>query len=111
MSAAWFNRMGIVILVLGLGSALWIGRPNHPAANNSTGDWQDSTLALTDSKTNTRNIELYGGKLQVLMVKVLEWSQQRQARAIFVAAFSCSVALGCFLIAAFQRKIATGNVR
>ena len=97
--AALLNTTGVIVLLFGLGSATLLFRLNHPTNSNPNGDWQDSTLTLTDSKSNARDIELYGGKLEVLMVKCLEWLRRPESLVIIIAATSVLTALGCFLFA------------
>jgi hypothetical protein len=99
--AATLNTVGVIVLLVGIGSASLVYRlgqnPSPTSGTNSS--WIDSTLSLTDSKTSTRDIELYGGKLEVLMVKCLDWLRRPGSLAIIIAVISTLVALGCFLVA------------
>ena len=98
---AALNIMGVIVLLVGIGSARLVIQRGQPPATNSTaiGGWQDSSLALMDSKTATRNIELYGGKVEVLMVQALDWLQRPAVLAILIALVAVLLALGCFLTA------------
>jgi hypothetical protein len=101
MNASRLNVIGVIVLLVGLSAALLLSQ-NRPAPSQTTGDWKDSTLTLTDSKTNTRNIEMYGGQLEVLMVKWQAWIQRSESQALLIAITSALVALGCFLVARWQ---------
>jgi hypothetical protein len=99
--AATLSTVGVIVLLVGIGGAVLVYRlgQNPSAASTTNSDWKDSTLSLTDSKTSTRDIELYGGKLGVLMVRWLEWLQRPESLAIIIATISALIALGCFLLA------------
>ncbi len=97
------NVIGVVVLLIGLGAAVILYGQDRAVNTDSNGDWKDSTLSLTESKANTRNIELYGGKLQVLMVKCVEWLGQPKSRAIIIGTASVLMALACFLAARRRR--------
>jgi hypothetical protein len=103
MKARTLKIIGAVVLVLGLGSAFLLYRQSRPATSSENSDWKDSTLSLTDSKANTRNIELYGGKLEVLMVKCVEWLHRPESLTAIVATLSTLIALVCFVAAIAQR--------
>ena len=98
----WILQLvGALVLLVGIGTAtllLWLRPPPVPPAQPN-GDWQDSSLALTDSKSATRNIELYGGKVEVLLVRLLEWCQRPEAWALFIVSGAVLIAVGCFGIA------------
>jgi len=98
MSAGTFNIIGVVVLLVGLGSAGLVYR-NRPATPTTTSDWKDSSLTVTDSKISTRNIELYGGKIEVLMVKYQEGLRHPTVLAIICGTLSILIALGCFFVA------------
>ncbi len=95
------NMAGLIVLLVGIGSAGLIYRSGQkpPAFENTTGEWKDGSLSLTESKTATRNIELYGGKLEVLMVQWQERLQRPTSIAIITGAVSVLIALSCFLVA------------
>jgi len=99
--AATLNTVGVIVLLVGMGSAglvYWLGR-DRSVSSTANGGWRDSSLSLTDSKASTRDIELYGGKVEVLMVKCLGWLERPESLAIIIATISALVALGCFLVA------------
>lgn len=93
--------VGLLVLLMGIGSAGFILRLRPPpvATAQPNGDWQDSSLALTDSKSATRNIELYGGKVEVLMVQFLDWLQRPESLALLITSGAVLIALGCFRVA------------
>ena len=93
------NTIGVVVLVLGIGSALLLYRQSRPATSNTNGEWKDTSLSMTESKANTRDIEMYGGKLEVLMVKFQDWFRRPESQAIVIATFSVLLGAGCFLVA------------
>ena len=101
MSAGTLKTVGMLVLLVGLGSACLVARLGQkPVPSAGTpGDWQDSSLALTDSKSTTRNIELYGGKVEVLMVRLLDWAQRPEGLALLIISGAVVIALGCFGIA------------
>ena len=99
MSALRWNVAGVVVLVVGLGCAIPLYRQNRSPVFAPNGEWRDTTFALTESKANTRNIEMFGGKLEVLMVKWQEWFRDADTRAMVIGTISVLIALGCFLTA------------
>jgi hypothetical protein len=93
---------GVVVFCLGTIAALLIdrtGRDPQLAPPSADGDWRDSTLSSSDSKASARNIELYGGKLELLMVSWMEKVRQPRSLALLTASASAAVALACFLAA------------
>ena len=85
---AILNAVGLIVLLIGIGSAgliYWSGQ-KPPAPETTTGEWKDGSLSLTESKTATRNIELFGGKLEVLMVQWQERLQRPTSIAIITGA-------------------------
>jgi len=99
--AATLTTIGVIVLLVGIGSAALVYRLGQKSAPASTtaGDWQDSSLSMADSKIATRNIELYGGKLEVLMVQWQAWVCRPEAQAILIVTITVLIALGCFLVA------------
>ncbi len=67
----WLNVISAVILVAGLGSAIWIYQTaeNKPygALGYEAGDGSAYPVMPEDSKKYLRGLELYGGKANVLM--------------------------------------------
>jgi hypothetical protein len=93
---------GIIILVVGLGSAvlIWraqdlIDRQNEAAqiANPA------AQLSLLDSRKQTRDLEMYSGKVGVLMLKAEELLHGKPL-ANTIAVGSVITATGLFLLAA-----------
>ena len=109
--AELLKTIGVVILVLGIGSAsvvYWNGQnssasqSNHRETLNSQGGWSDSTLAPEDMKGSSRTIEMNFGKVPVLILNWLHrWKQLKpsESLAITIGMISILTALGCFLIA------------
>ena len=93
--------VGALVLLLGIGTAIrLVGlRPPPVPPDQPNGEWQDSSLAITDSKSATRNIELYGGKMEVVLVQLLEWFQRPETLALFIVSGAVLIAVGCFGIA------------
>ena len=102
---ATLNTVGVIVLLVGIVSAGFVYRLGQkPSASSITnGDWKDGSLSLTDSKTATRNIELYGGKVEVLMVRWTDWLQRPESLAIIIVMISALMALGCFVVANWRR--------
>jgi hypothetical protein len=109
--AELLKTIGVVILVLGLGSATvvyWSGQSrsgsqsNHQETLNAEKGWNDSTLAPGDTKGSSRTIEMNFGKVAVLIVNWLHrWQQLKphESLAITIAAISILTALSCFFVA------------
>jgi len=103
-----FNTLGILVFLLGTGSAgLIYWSAHHRSAQSSKvqgtsavdGSWQDGTLALQDSKKSSRDLEMYYGKAGMLAVRLRDWSEQPESRAVILAIISTLAALACFLLA------------
>jgi hypothetical protein len=104
-SPGMLNRLGLVVLVAGLVSAgvvYWAGQ-NRSAQQQATptadGEWRDGTFSTEDSKIATRNVELYGGPVEMLMVKFEDALKRPEWQAILIATTSILIALACFLAA------------
>jgi hypothetical protein len=99
------NRIGLVVLAAGLVSAgvvYWVGQNRsgpQQAASSADGEWRDGTLSTEDSKIATRNVELYGGPVEMLMVKFEDALKRPEWQATLIATTSIFIALGCFLAA------------
>ena len=63
------------------------------------GEWRDNTLSTEDSKIATRNVELYGGLVEMLMIKFEDALKRPEWQAIVIATTTILIALGCFLAA------------
>jgi hypothetical protein len=88
--------IAVVILVLGLGGALWI----YVAAALAPGD--ASGEDPTDSKQYQRQMELYGGKANVLAAELMRWLGSLwhgRRLALTVACATVMVAGGVWLLA------------
>lgn len=103
-----FKALGVLVFILGLGSAgLIYGNAQHRSATASNGQgtsavdggWQDGTLSAQDSKKSSRDLELYYGKLGMLVVRLRDWVEQPVNLAIIIATVSTLAAVGCFLVA------------
>ena len=108
---ATLNIVGVIVLFVGISSAALVYRLGQKSTlpSPTNGGWQDSTLSLTDSKTSTRNIELYGGKVEVLMVKLQDWLQHPESMAILIATISALIAAGCFFAARYFHRATFGG--
>ena len=108
---ATLNTVGVIVLLVGISSAALVYRLGQKSSPTSptNGGWQDSTLSLTDSKTSTRNIELYGGKVEVLMVKLQDWLHHPKSMAILIAIISALIAAGCFLVGRYLSAARAGT--
>ena len=73
----WLSVLSVVILVAGLASALMIYRSagNEPGSvlGYEEGDVSDRVVAPQDSKKYLRDLELYGGKMNVLSTELRQW--------------------------------------
>jgi len=110
-SAELLKTIGVVVLVLGIGSAsvvYWSGQTSsarqsqYEEPSNARGGWSDSSLSPGDTKGSSRTIEMNFGKVAVLIVNWLHgWAQLKpyQWLAITIAMISILTALSCFLVA------------
>jgi hypothetical protein len=103
-----FNTLGVLVFLLGTGSAGLIHwNVHHRSAQPSNvqgasavdGSWQDGTLATQDSKKSSHDLELYYGKAGLLAVRLRDWFEQPESLAIILATISTLAALACFLLA------------
>jgi len=73
----YFNLIGVIILLIGLGSALLIYHTAESAPRNVLGYEQGNGSAYPvnpdDSKKYLRDMELYGGKANVLADEFRRW--------------------------------------
>jgi hypothetical protein len=97
--AAALNAIGVIVLLIGMSAAVLVYRhgqtPGKPAI--VPGEWQDGSLSMTESKTSTRDIELYGGKVEVLVVKWQDRLTRPDSVAFILATTTVLTTLGCFL--------------
>jgi hypothetical protein len=100
------NLIGALILVIGLGSAAWIYQraPNLPygALGYETLDGTIYPIMPEDSKMYRHNLELYGGKFNVMMDDFRRWFLglfQGKALAVMLAGASLIISFGFFYAA------------
>ena len=108
---AVFNTLGVVLLLLGIGSASLVYWAGHVRSERQSprlgtskveGDWEDGTLPPEDSKRDSRDLELYYGKVGALVVRWwLRWEalEPSERLAIIIATVSTLAAFACFLLA------------
>ena len=110
MTRRQLHVLGGLVLLLGLGSATLVYRsgedPSKPSRNPGASSMeyenQDFTLSLEDSKKASRDMEIYYGKLGLVVAK---WSSRLEELkrpgplAITIAILSMLVASGCFVAA------------
>jgi hypothetical protein len=89
--AAWLRFISVAILIGGLCSAVVIFAVASPPAANPLGDPEDSRQYL-------RQMEMYGGKENLLGAEIREWLVglwHGRSLALTVAVLSAVVAAGC----------------
>lgn len=104
--SATLNVVGALILLLGFAGAgivYGIGQ-NRAAGRAATGDgsWQDGSLAATDSKSFSHDVEMYNGTAGILVMKwwnLCDELKKPGSVAIMIAAGSAIAAGGCFMAA------------
>ena len=101
------NWLGVVILLAGLGSATVIWRTSGPDSANPDQERIDPStpLAPSDSRKQTRQIEIYYGKTGVLAERwreEIERFKSGRPLAKLVVVVSLIAAFGCFLLASRQ---------
>ena len=98
--------MGTVVLVIGLGSALWIWVAQDRLERQKAGQAGEATGQLPDldSRKDVRELQMYYGQSGVLMEEATEWLESLahgKRLAATVAVASLVVGIGCFLAAAY----------
>jgi len=99
------NSLGVLILIVGLAIAAIIyptGRARPAHRPTAPGEWQDSSLSTVDSKRSSRDVEMYSGKLGLLVVQFQDWTHQPASPAIIIATVSVLAASACFLAAKYR---------
>lgn len=92
--------LGVLVLLMGLGSAALIWRADDRAAEQLTNP--AAPLAASDSRKQSREIEIYYGKTGVLMER---WREELgdlthgKPLAKLIAVFTLIAACGCFYLA------------
>jgi hypothetical protein len=103
------NRLGIAVLLFGLvsaGAVYWSGNSGsvekpHDQETVASGS-HDDTLSFEDSKTSSRGIEMYFGKVGVLIATWFRrWAELKDSErlAVMIATSSVLAALICFFVA------------
>ena len=108
------NTLGVGVLLLGLGAAggvYWSGQAQPAGTGPEASGWRDSTLDLEDSKSSSRDVEMYYGKVGMLIVRLQDWCAEPAALALMLAIISTLAALGCFLAAKRLRPQPRGQPR
>ncbi|MGC1402352.1 MAG: hypothetical protein WA974_05425 [Thermodesulfobacteriota bacterium] len=100
------NIIGAIILLIGLGSAILIYRTaeNVPVGvlGYEGGDGGAYPVMPDDSKKYLRDLELYGGKANVLMDQFRRWFiglWQGESLAYTIAGITIFISLGVFYVA------------
>ena len=100
------NLISAIILLVGLGSAVLIYQASENNSNSVLGyeNRYESVYPITpqDSKKHLRNLELYGGKANVLMTELRLWFVelwQGKSLAFIVACFAVFLSFGVFYTA------------
>jgi len=102
----WLNVISAIILVAGLGSAIWIyqtaGNKPYGALGYEQGDGSAYPVMPEDSKKYLRDLELYGGKANVLMDELrrgLVGLWHGKSLAYTVGGLAILVSFGVFYVA------------
>ena len=91
---ARFRTAGILVLVLGIGSACalyWIRTHNR--------DWTDDPMMAGYSKPEIRQMEIMYGRMGEMTSDFMNDLKRPGTQAILIAAISILIALGCFFLA------------
>jgi hypothetical protein len=101
-----FNLLGVIILVIGLGSAASIyqraGNTPYGALGYEFADGTIYPIMPQDSKMYRHNLEVYGGKFNVIMDDFRRWFLglwHGKSLAFIIAGASLIIALGLFYTA------------
>jgi len=97
---ALLNLLGAAILLLGLGAAAFIDLNAKPPSQD---DAEDTALSPEDSRRNSHDMEMMGGKLVMLTDKGSQmWESLKSPEhvALTIAILSILIATGCFVVAA-----------
>ena len=98
------NLIGVLILLTGFGSAALIWRAQDRAGKEGGDEVTNpgAPLATSDSRKQSREVEIYYGKTGVLLER---WSERAESLAHgrplakIIAVVSCVTAVGCFFVA------------
>jgi hypothetical protein len=112
------NLIGAVILLVGLGSAIWIYRTAENETNSvlgyEEGDGSVYPVKPEDSKKYLREMELYGGKANVLADEFRRWFiglWQGESLAFTVAGITIFISCGFFYAANRLRSSLKSDIR
>jgi hypothetical protein len=89
------NLLGAAILFLGLGGALFMDL----RAARSAGDDEDAPLSTQDSRTNSHDLEMGGGKVLLLMDQLWASLESPEHLAMGLAIVSVLSSAACFIAA------------
>ena len=107
------NLISAIILVVGLGSAAFI---YQRAGNDPSGEVADETMRLImlqNSKLYRHNLEVFGGKLNVIMDDFQRWLAglwDGKSLAFIIACISIIVSCGFFYKANYLPQPSTSDV-
>jgi hypothetical protein len=100
------NLISAIILLVGFGSAVLVYQTAENNSNSVLGyeNGYESVYPIMpqDSKKHLRDLELYGGKANVLMTEFRLWFVglwQRKSLAFMVACFAIFLSFGVFYVA------------
>ena len=107
----YLNLISAIILVVGLGSATLIyqraGNDPYGALGYEVVDGHIYPIMPEDSKMYSHNLELYGGKLNVIMDDFRRWFAglwQGKSLALIIACTAIMISLGFFYAANYLRQ-------
>jgi hypothetical protein len=104
--ATTINALGLLILLLGMGSAWFVFQGGEKALRHSEAtDWQDDTLSARDSKLARYQLEKQIGPVGVLMANLWEDMTQPGAVALLILVASTAAACGCFLVSRYYANL------
>jgi hypothetical protein len=110
---ASLNLISAIILVVGFGSAAFV---YQRAGNDPYGQVADGTIYLVtpeNSKLYRHNLEVYGGKLNVIMDDFMRWFAglwHGKSLAFIIACSSIIISLGFFYAANYWPPPSTSEV-
>jgi len=103
---ATLNAVGVIVLVLGMVGACVVyamGQNRSMGQDaNADGSWQDGSLAPADSKSFSRDVQMYNGTAGVLVMKWWHLCDELKppgSVAIIIAGCSVIAATACFVTA------------
>jgi len=92
----WLNLISAIILLVGLSSAALI----YQGAGNDS----DDVLGLENSRMYRHNLEVYGGKLNVIMDDFRRWFEglwQGKSLAVIIGCSTIIISFGFFYTASY----------